>query len=156
MKKLIGIFLSALACLVVGALGALVTQPGVSVWYVTLHKPELSPPNWLFAPVWSALFIMMGIAAALYWFRAGAEHKSRADLWIFGVQLFLNFSWSVLFFGLHSPALAALEIIALALAIGWNIIAFWKLSRLAALLLAPYLLWVLFAAYLNFSIVFLN
>jgi translocator protein len=139
-------------CLAVGVLAGLVTAPAVAEWYPTLVKPSWRPPNWLFAPAWTVLYIMMAVAAWLVW-RAG-NAKSALLLW--GGQLLLNFAWSFLFFGARSPGLGLIDIAAMWLAIAATIFAFSFKSRLAAFLMVPYLCWVSFAAALNAAIFMLN
>jgi translocator protein len=139
-------------CLAVGVLAGLVTAPAVAEWYPTLVKPSWRPPNWLFAPAWTVLYIMMAVAAWLVW-RAG-NAKSALLLW--GGQLLLNFAWSFLFFGARSPGLGLIDITFLWLAIAATIFAFSFKSRLAAFLMVPYLCWVSFAAALNAAIFMLN
>ena len=124
-------------------------------WYANLLKPSWNPPNWVFAPVWTTLYAVMGIAAWLVWQRGGFEHQ-RVPLTLFLVQLFLNAIWSPLFFGLHNPALALLDIAALWMALVLTIKSFWKSQPIAAVLLMPYLAWITFAAALNFAIWKLN
>lgn len=139
-----------------GLVGSLFTAPSVPLWYATLVRPALAPPNWVFGPVWTALFLLMGIAAFLVW-RAGVRRRGvRAALGVFYVQLGLNVLWSILFFGLQSPGAALAEIMVLWIAILETIILFSKVSRFAAILLMPYLLWVTFATYLNYSFWVLN
>jgi tryptophan-rich sensory protein len=120
-------------------------------WYAQLHKPAWNPPNWIFGPVWTALYTIMAIAAWLVWRRGGFAAQRVALGW-FLIQLLLNALWSPLFFGLHNPALAFGEIILLWLAILATLIAFWRAHRRAGLLLLPYLAWVTFAAVLNFTL----
>lgn len=141
-------------CEAAGVIGALSTSAD-STWHLALHKPPLMPPGWLFAPVWVALYALMGLAAALVW--QAATTKTRGEsLSLFAIQLFLNVAWSWLFFGVHSLAAAAWEIVLLWLAILAVLFDFSRTSRLAAWLLAPYLAWVTFAMYLAFSILLLN
>jgi len=151
-KLVIAIFFSELA----GIIGSIFTGRSLSTWYAALRKPAFSPPNSLFAPVWTTLFLLMGIAAYLVWVKDGSNPKVRLALGTFLVQLILNIFWSYLFFGLQNPLAAFIEIIFLWLAILATIVVFWRVSRTAAWLLVPYLLWVSFAAVLNFSIVQLN
>ena len=139
-------------CLAVGGLGGWVTSPAVAEWYPTLVKPTWSPPSWLFGPVWTALYIMMAIAAWLVW-KAG---NAKAALGLFALQLAFNCAWSFLFFGARSPALALVDIALMWLAILATIFAFQSKSTTAALLMAPYLVWVSFAAALNAAIWALN
>lgn len=151
-KMVIAIVVSELA----GIIGSVFTMPSIAGWYATLTKPELAPPNWVFGPVWTTLFAFMGIAAFLVW-RKGLDRRDvKIALGIFLGQLALNTLWSIIFFGLQSPAGACVEIIFLWLAILATIIAFAKISKPAAWLLVPYILWVSFAAYLNYSIWMLN
>lgn len=151
-KLIIAIVISELA----GIIGSIFTAPSIPTWYATLVKPEFAPPNWIFAPVWSTLFLLMGIAAFLVWSKGLTRKDVRIALGIFGLQLILNTLWSVIFFGQQNPGLARLEIALLWLAIWATIIAFYKISRPAAYLLIPYILWVTFASYLNYSIWALN
>jgi len=155
LKLAISIGASALAAIV----GSVFTSPAISGWYAGLKKPALNPPNWVFGPVWTFLFILMGVSLFLAWRKefkdkTGGRVKD-ADM-SFILQLVLNAFWSVLFFGMGSPLLAFVEIIFLWLAIILTIIKFSKISAPAALLLLPYILWVSFAAYLNYSIWRLN
>lgn len=150
-KLIVAIVVSQLA----GAVGSFFTTPAISSgWYATLGKPALNPPSWVFAPAWTALFLLMGIAVWLVWMKMDSRDDKRIKiaLWIFGGQLVLNALWSVIFFGLKSPGWAFVEIIILWLAILATTIAFAKISKIAAWLLVPYILWVGFAGYLNFSI----
>lgn len=124
-------------------------------WYANLIRPSFAPPNWLFGPVWTVLYLMMSVAAWLVW-KASGFSKSRAALATFGVQLLLNATWSALFFGLHRPDLALLEIVILWAAIALTIVRFRQHSRRAAMLLVPYLAWVSFATVLNYGFWSLN
>ncbi len=148
--------LALMVCLLAGALGALFTTPAIPTWYAGLSKPSFSPPNWLFAPVWTLLYVLMGGAAYLVWMKGWKQREVRAALGVFGVQLVLNFLWSVAFFGMHSPLYGLVVIAALWAAIALTIVRFRGVSRPAAWLLVPYLLWVSFAAYLNYSVWALN
>lgn len=140
---------------VAAALGGYATGTSVNDWYPHLAKPAWTPPDWIFGPVWTVLYGAMAIAAWLVWRRGGFAITSTA-LALFIIQLVLNTAWSAIFFGMQRPDLAALEIVALWLAILATIIAFWRHSRLASLLLVPYLLWVSYASVLNMAIAFLN
>ncbi len=143
-------------CEAAGIAGSIYTLQSVREWYPTLTKPQFNPPAWVFGPVWTALFIMMGLSLYLVWNR-GLKKKGVTDaVAIFGVQLILNVVWSYLFFGLRNPSLALFEIIVLWGAILVTILKFGKIDRPAAYLLIPYLLWVGFAGVLNLSIVLLN
>jgi tryptophan-rich sensory protein len=138
--------------LIIGGIGSAFTMPSITTWYSTLAKPALNPPNWIFGPVWTTLYILMGVAAFLIW-RKGLKRKGvKAALAIFVFQLFLNSFWSLLFFGIHNPAAAFTEILSLWFAIMALILAAYQVSRPAAYLLVPYILWVSFASYLNYAI----
>ncbi len=155
-KEFVQLGTSIIICLGAGLLGSLFTYGSIPTWYAGLVKPSFNPPNWLFAPVWTALYILMGIAAFLVW-RRGLQTKGvKAALLAFLFQLVLNVAWSLIFFGWHAPFFAYLEIIVLWLAIVLTIIYFYRISRPAAWLLIPYLLWVSFASVLNFAIWRLN
>jgi benzodiazapine receptor len=140
-----------LICQLAGIIGSVFTLDSIPTWYAALAKPEFSPPSWVFGPVWIALYTMMGAAAYLVY-----ESKGRKALGVFGLQLALNASWSIVFFGLQSISGALWVIIALWLAIIWTISEFLKASKNAAYLMVPYLLWVSFAAVLNYAIWMLN
>ena len=156
MKKTSRLLLSVAVCLLIGFLGSLVTTPSVSTWFSTVNKPSFSPPNWLFAPVWTILFILMGISAYLVWNKGLKKKAVKEAFLIFVFQLVLNFLWSLFFFGLHQPFLASLEIIVLWVAILLTILKFRKISAAAGYLLLPYIAWVTFASFLNFTIARLN
>lgn len=140
----------------VGLLGSIFTSPAIPGWYAGLIKPAIAPPNWIFAPVWTILFFLMGYAVFLVWRRGLSQRGVPYALIVFCVQLACNLAWSYLFFGLQSPGAAFAEILVLWIAIFWTLAAFSKISRKAAYLLVPYLAWVSFAAYLNFLIWRLN
>jgi len=147
---------SIIACLAAGAIGSIFTQQAIPTWYATLEKPAFNPPNWVFMPVWTLLYVMMGVAAFLVW-RKGLESKQvRIALIVFLVQLVLNALWSVAFFGLESPLCGLIVIVALWVAILFTVLKFYRISRVASVLMWPYLLWVSFAAVLNSSIWLLN
>ncbi|OGG12741.1 hypothetical protein A2875_01945 [Candidatus Gottesmanbacteria bacterium RIFCSPHIGHO2_01_FULL_46_14] len=141
-------------CLGAGALGSVFTTPAIAGWYQGLVKPAFNPPDWIFGPVWTTLFILMGIALYLVW--TSNSQKRVAAQKIFYTQLGFNVTWSYLFFGFHNPTLALLDIAALWIAIFLTIRAFVPISKTAAYLLFPYLVWVSFAAVLNATIVLLN
>ncbi len=151
-KLIIAVIVSELA----GIIGSLFTFSEIPTWYATLAKPALNPPSWIFGPVWTTLYALMGIAAFLIWKKGLDRNDVRKALAVFGLQLALNTFWSIIFFGLHSPAWAFVNIISLWLAIAWTMILFYKISKPAMWLLAPYILWVSFASYLNYSIWILN
>jgi benzodiazapine receptor len=156
MNKTVKLAFSVFICLLAGFGGSIATMPSIPTWYAGLQKPAFNPPNWIFAPVWTALFVMMGIAAYLVWDKGPEKKSVRVSLAVFGFQLFLNMLWSFLFFYIHSPLLAFFEIILLWLAILLTIIYFYRISRPASYLLVPYILWVSFASVLNLSIFLLN
>ena len=140
----------------VGAVGGFATSSSVSSWYLTLTKPPWNPPSWVFGPVWTLLYILMGLAAWLVWRLGASDPKVRAALILFGVQLVFNLLWSVLFFGLRSPGWALLEIVLLWALILATLVAFYRLRPAAGWLLVPYQLWVTFATVLNATIWSLN
>jgi translocator protein len=156
MKDVLKLILAIGICELAGVVGSLFTSSSIAEWYAYLVKPELAPPNWVFAPVWTTLFALMGIAAFLVWKKGLQRQEVRLALGIFAAQLILNTFWSIIFFGLRSPAGALVEIVILWLAILATIMAFARISRPAAWLLVPYLLWVTFATYLNYTIWLLN
>lgn len=140
----------------VAALGSWVTLPSISSWYLSLAKPFFNPPNWIFGPVWTVLFIMMAIAWYIVWTNKKHHQTVKAGGELFTVQLVLNFCWSFLFFFLQNPFLALIDIVLLWGAILATLISFWRVSPLAGKLMIPYLGWVSFAAVLNGAIVILN
>jgi len=150
--------LAGFAIVVMGAgrLSSIATQERIPTWYAGLAKPSFNPPNWLFAPVWTLLFAMMAVAAWLVW-RTDAEPRARQTaLSAFWIQLALNVAWTLIFFGARDPGWASIEILLLLAAIAETIRRFFPISRPAAALLVPYLLWVSFATILSFSIWRLN
>ena len=142
-------------CLAIGALGGWVTADSVKTWYTTINKPSFTPPNWLFGPVWTVLYVLMGVAAWRVWCKARPD-QLRVPLALFAVQLALNLAWSVVFFGAHRIGGAVLVIVGLEAAILATMVAFRRIDGLAALLLVPYALWVVFAAALNIAVWQLN
>ncbi len=156
MATLMKLVVSIAVPVAVGILSGFATARGVAEWYPTLAKPAFTPPSWLFAPVWTALYLMMGFAAFLVW-QWGLEAAGvRVALVAFLVQLALNGLWSLLFFGLRAPGAALVDIVLLWLAIAVTTWLFWRVVHVAAILLLPYLAWVTFAAVLNASIWSLN
>jgi len=142
--------------LAAGFVGSAFTSSAIPVWYATITKPALNPPSWVFAPVWTVLYVLMGVAAFLVW-REGLRRKDvKIALGMFTIQLLLNTLWSIIFFGLQSPGGALIEIFFLWAAILATILTFAKVSKPAAWLLLPYILWTSFAMYLNYSIWMLN
>ncbi|HEX8563643.1 MAG TPA: TspO/MBR family protein [Flavobacterium sp.] len=157
MNKFVKILVFVATCVGVGYISSSATQSSDDTWYPTLVKPSFNPPDYIFAPVWSTLYIMMGIAAGLVWARI--EHhrdEVRSALLFFAIQLGLNALWSVLFFGFKNPLLALIEIVILWLMIYETFVKFTKVDKIAGYLLIPYLMWVAFAAVLNASIWWLN
>lgn len=152
---LIGLAVALALCLGVGALGGVWTAAGVRDWYPALAKPPITPPDWLFAPVWTVLYLMMGYAAWRVWRRAGFG-GAKAALALFGLQLALNLAWSYLFFGRHWIGAAFAEILVLLAAIAATAIAFARTDRVAGWLLVPYIAWVAFASVLTGWIRMLN
>ena len=142
-----------LVCLAAGLLGSLATAPQIPAWYATLAKPSWNPPNWVFAPVWTTLYVLMGIAAWLVWRKRGFRGRTAVLFWS---QLALNALWSILFFGLENPGAAFVEVVLLWVLIAATVRDFARISKVAAALLAPYLAWVTFASALNFAIWRLN
>jgi benzodiazapine receptor len=155
-KDLFKLILCLIICQLAGFVGSLFTSPSITTWYGYLNKPSFNPPNWVFSPVWISLFVVMGISLFLVWQRTLRHPYVRVALLWFAIQLILNMLWSIVFFGLKSPFFAFVEIIFLWAAILITIIKFFRISRLAGVLLIPYILWVSFAAFLNFSIWNLN
>lgn len=142
-------------CLAVSAIGGAVTASSVGGWYKTLAKPAFNPPDWIFAPVWTALFFIMAIAGWRVWRRDGMR-DARAALMLFALQLALNLCWSIVFFGLRSIGAALAEIVVLLLAILATTVAFWQRDRVAGMLFVPYAAWVGFATVLNAALWQLN
>ncbi len=157
MQKILRIAVVLITCLVVGYLSGMVTKDSITTWYPTLVKPSFNPPNWIFAPVWTILYIMMGVAGGMVWNRMeqDAEIVKKAFMF-FIIQLALNAIWSLLFFYLHNPFLSLIEIVLLWLLIFETYTQFKKIDKVAGMLLVPYLAWVSFAMVLNGSIWWLN
>jgi len=156
LKILIGISFFVILCLSIGGLSGFITQAAIPTWYAGLEKPFFTPPNWLFAPVWTTLYCLMGIAAGLVWAK-GSHHKwVKTALYHFGAQLIVNGLWSIVFFGLKSPGIALLVIGLLLYLIIKTIYWFKIVQKSSAYLLYPYLLWVSFASFLNLGIYYLN
>ncbi len=155
MTRFIPIFISILIAQAAGIVGSVFTASSVRTWYVALAKPTWNPPSWVFGPVWTTLFTLMGIAAGMVWARRG-EPGASAALWAYGIQLGLNVLWSILFFNVQSPGAAFVEIILLLVTIIITTVLFWRINSVAGALLLPYIAWVSFAAYLNYTIWQLN
>jgi tryptophan-rich sensory protein len=155
MHKLVVFIVSILGSFSAGAIGSLATIPNIPTWYATLNKPPLNPPNWVFGPVWSVLYLLIGASLALVILTVTERSKKRAYFW-FSLQLILNAAWSLVFFGLHLPWLGVAVIIALIISIIMTMREFYRINRLPAWLFAPYLAWVCFASYLTVGIAQLN
>jgi tryptophan-rich sensory protein len=155
-KKIILFFVSIAIPLLAGFIGSMSTSSSVSSWYQTINKPVFNPPNSVFGPVWTTLFILMGVSLYIVWSKGLKKKGVKKALGVFGIQMLLNIAWSFLFFGLRSPLLGLIEIVVLWSAILYTIILFYRISKTASYLLIPYILWVSFAAILNFAIFLLN
>lgn len=156
MKNLLILLIFVIVCELAGILATPFTINAIPSWYSTLNKPPFSPPNFVFGPVWTILYMLMGLSAFLVWQKGVKKEKVKNALRLFALQLFLNFIWSILFFGLRSPLLGLIDILILWGLILITIIKFHRVSRTAAYLLIPYILWVSFATILNLSILLLN
>jgi translocator protein len=150
------IIIATAVTMALGALGGTVTRDAMPIWYDSLNKPAFQPPNWIFGPVWTVLYAMMGIAAGIVWGAKQARFRKGQALGAYSVQLGLNIAWSLIFFGFRSPKIALVEMVILWIAIVVTLQLFYKINKAAGLLLVPYLLWVTFAAVLNAAIVALN
>ena len=157
MQKNLRIAAIVLTCLAVGYFSSLITRENIPTWYVTLKKPIFNPPNWVFAPVWTILYIMMGIAAGRVWNKVDNDLQNvKKGMYFFIVQLALNALWSYLFFDIHNLFLSLIEIILLWLMIYETMVQFKKVDKLASKLLIPYLVWVSYATILTASVWYLN
>jgi translocator protein len=154
-RQALGLVVVLVVCCAVAAAGAAMTNPKIDTWYAGLVKPPWTPPNWVFAPVWSLLYLCMAIAAWLVW-RQDGLWAAAEPLGKFGAQLLLNLAWSGLFFGLERPGAALVDVLLLLLAIDATMASFWRRSAAAGLLLVPYLIWASFASILNLAIWRLN
>jgi translocator protein len=150
------LFVSILIPLLVGAVSGFFTSSDVNSWYATINKPSFNPPNWIFAPVWTTLYILMGISLFLVWRSDEEKCLKRTAITLFAIQLVLNFFWSIIFFSAHEPGWALVEICTMWLMIALTINAFARISAAAAWLLVPYICWVSFAVVLNYAIWKLN
>lgn len=156
-KSVAGLIVAILACQAAGILGAMATRTSVSQWYPTLTKPPLTPPDWVFGPVWITLYVMMAVAIWLTWNRLPETGRLlQPVVWLFAAQLVLNAAWSIVFFGMRSPVGGLFIIVPLVLLIGLIIFQMAPVSRTAAWLMTPYLAWVGFATWLNGGIAWLN
>ncbi len=156
LRRVIKLIAALAVCQIAGLVGFLFTTPAIAGWYAALEKPDFTPPNWVFSSVWIGLFVLMAVAAFLVWDKGFSTKGVKAASAFFGIQLLLNVLWPILFFGCRSPFLAFVEIVTLWLAVAVTILIFYRVSKPAAFMLAPYLLWVTFAVALNFAIFRLN
>lgn len=157
MNKISRIAIGVIICLAVGYLSGMVTRTSITTWYPTLVKPSFNPPNWIFAPVWTSLYVMMGIAAGLIWNQIPSQKEAVTKaLQFFAIQLVLNALWSYLFFGMYNLMLATIEVVLLWLMIFETYSQFAKINKTASYLMLPYLAWVSFASVLTASIWWLN
>lgn len=147
----LGLFL--IVTLGVGAIASLFTEPSIPGWYAALIRPAIAPPNWVFAPVWTTLYILMAVAAWRVWQKTGLRNPA---LYAFAGQLFLNLCWSAVFFGMHQIGFALAVLLALDLALLATLVLFWRLDPTAGMILVPYLGWTGFASLLNYEFWFLN
>ncbi len=156
MRSWRGALVFVIACQLAGVIGALTTETGSSPWYQELAKPSFQPPGWVFGPVWTLLYALMGIAAWRVWRLLSSKPSARVALLLFGTQLVLNAVWSPVFFRAHAITAALVILIGLWAVLTATLVAFFRLDRNAGVLLVPYLAWVTFAAVLNGTIVALN
>lgn len=149
------LIISLVICQLAGIIGSIFTTPAIPGWYASLEKPTFNPPNWLFSPVWIFLFLLMGVTLYILWQNL-PKKVAKIALAFFAIQLGLNVFWSVIFFGLKSPMVAFIEIIILWIFILLTMIKSFRVSKATVYLLLPYILWVSFAAVLNFFLWHLN
>lgn len=155
MQKIVKFIAAIVLSFTAGAIGSLATVPNIPTWYAAIDKPPLLPPNYVFGPVWTMLYIAIGVALYLVWISRSKRSKKYAYI-AFAVQLVLNTLWSLVFFGLHMPWGGVIIILLLLTAIAWTMYEFWRHSRWAAYLLVPYILWVSFATYLTVGVAIVN
>lgn len=156
MKLALKITILIIICLGIGYASSIVTQNGVQTWYPLIEKPSFNPPNWVFAPVWTILYLCIAVAGGIVWNKIESNPLAKRAMLLFVIQLILNTLWSFLFFGLRNPLIALIEIILLLLVIYETFILFNRINKVAGYLFIPYLLWVAFALLLNASIWWLN
>ncbi len=156
MNNTLKLIIAIAVCELAGIIGSVFTFSEIPNWYAGLIKPAVNPPSWIFGPVWTTLYALMGIAAFLIWKKGWDRADVRKALYAFGFQLVLNSLWSIVFFGMHQAGWAFVNLVAMWLAIAWTMALFYKISKPAMWLLLPYILWVSFAGYLNYSIWILN
>jgi tryptophan-rich sensory protein len=156
LRNLFALLVALAIPLLVGGIGGFATARAIPTWYQGLEKPAWNPPDWVFGPVWTILYLLMGVAAWLIWRMGWEVPRVRIALGVFGLQLLLNLLWSLIFFGWQRPGLALLEITLLWFLVGITTLRFFSLEPRAGFLLVPYWLWTTFAAVLNASIWWLN
>lgn len=156
MKNHYKLIIAVVVSLMAGVLGSVFTSEAIPTWYATLEKPDFTPLNWVFAPVWTTLYILMGVAAYLVWREGFHKTEVKIALTLYAIQLTLNVLWSMIFFGLRNPLYGLFDISALIILLILTTKQFREINKNAALLLMPYLLWVLYAAFLNLNIWLLN
>lgn len=154
MKDLVSLIVFLAICLGIAAVAGFVTAANIPTWYESLAKPSFTPPDGVFGPVWTLLYILIALSGWMVWRKIGFSPDQ--PLVIYGLQLALNFAWSFIFFGAHLIGLAVIDVLLLWFAIVWNIATFWRVDRVAAALLVPYLAWVSFASALNIAVWQLN
>lgn len=154
MNKTIKFLISVIGANLIGSIGIIFTGPNISNWYTTINKAPFNPPNWVFGPAWTLLFILMGWAFYIIW-TTKAKNKTTA-YWAFAIQFVLNILWSAIFFGAKLPGWAFFEIIVFWFAILWTFVVFYRINKMAGYLLIPYILWVTFASILNYYVWILN
>jgi translocator protein len=155
-NNIIKLFISIIICLLAGIIGSVFTYSAIPTWYASLNKPPFNPPNWIFGPVWTFLYITMGISVFLIWQKRLTHQSAKIALSVFIIQLSLNCIWSIAFFGFKSPVAGLVIIILLWISILVTILTFSRISTIASVLLIPYILWVSFAGILNYTIYILN
>ncbi|MDE1869128.1 MAG: tryptophan-rich sensory protein [Candidatus Micrarchaeota archaeon] len=155
-RNILTLLSAIILCEAVGATGSLFTISSISTWYLALNKPAFTPPNWAFAPVWTSLYLLMGVSLYIILSKRTKKDSQAVQISAFGIQLALNLLWSLVFFGLRSTVGGFVVIVALLAAIAATMLAFWKASRAASLILTPYLAWVAIAASLNLYVWLLN
>lgn len=155
-SNLLKLIASLVTVLAAGAIGSVATAKAIPTWYAALAKPRFNPPEWLFGPAWTVLYLLMAVAAFLVWKQGFGSPGVKLALAVFLLQLILNALWSVLFFGLRSPLAGMVDIVVMWVAILWTIVLFFRVSVPAGVMLLPYIAWVSFAAVLNAAILRLN
>jgi translocator protein len=155
MNKWLRLFGFIVLCQSAGIIGSVFTMPKIATWYSNLQMPWFTPPNWVFGPVWTTLFALMGISLYFLWYKK-SDKKFRAAMYIFSAQFFVNIFWNFLFFGLESPLLGLVSIIIMWVLIALTIKEFYRISKKAGIVLIPYIIWVSIATALNFYVLVLN